>query len=286
MPCPPGLFEQQREGALLLPPRRQLVPHGTRARDQCDQSEALLQAQAQRAFTRGFTVGDEAVHPVEAERPTLLDGHRGLAAVTGIAIAPTQAEREPVPAHAETQEHLFESVPPILAVPIGWTRRARAWAWAGLLRLGPLQRHGRRILMEPGCRNAIHLQGVERARTKDTVESRGTQCIEDLPQPVSMERGACEAGLEQGEQPTLLQASPYLIKGMMAIEHRQQEGLHATAAREDMRRVRRTESIDERSHVKLADDPEHHRQVSHRTAVMNRNRHDATPLPVVSELPS
>jgi hypothetical protein len=42
---------------------------------------------------------------------------------------------------------------------------------------------------------------------------------------------------------------------MMAIENRQQEGLHAAAARENMSRVRRTESIDECRHVELAYDP-------------------------------
>jgi hypothetical protein len=52
--------------------------------------------------------------------------------------------------------------------------------------------------MEPGGRNALHLQGVERDRTKDAVEMRGKQCLEDLPQPVIMERGSREAGLEQG----------------------------------------------------------------------------------------
>ena len=37
LPRPPRLFEQQRQGALLLTPRRQLVPHRTRARAQRDQ---------------------------------------------------------------------------------------------------------------------------------------------------------------------------------------------------------------------------------------------------------
>ena len=49
----------------------------------------------------------------------------------------------------------------------------------------------------------------------------------------------------------------------MAIEHRQEQGLHATATREDMRRVRRAEGIDECSHVELADNPQHQRQVGY-----------------------
>jgi hypothetical protein len=73
---------------------------------------------------------------------------------------------------------------------------------------------------------------------------------------------------------------------MMAIENCQQERLYATATREDMRRVRRTEGLDEPSHVQLAYDSQHQRQVSHRTEVMNCNRHDAAPLQVVLELSS
>jgi hypothetical protein len=43
----------------------------------------------------------------------------------------------------------------------------------------------------------------------------------------------------------------------MAIENSKEQGLHATATREDMRGVRRAEGIDEGSHVKLADHSQH-----------------------------
>jgi hypothetical protein len=204
LPSPTRLFEQQRQGALLLTPRLQLLPHGIRARDQRDQPETLLQAQPQRAFTVGFTVGHDAAHPVEAERHTLLDGHWGLSAITGIAVAHAHAEWKPITAHAETQEHLFEIIPPILAVPIGWTRWARSCARTGLLLIGPIQRNGRRILMEPGGRHGIGLQGVERDCTKHAVEIGSKQGIKNLPQPVIMERGAREARVEQGDHATLL----------------------------------------------------------------------------------
>ena len=72
----------------------------------------------------------------------------------------------------------------------------------------------------------------------------------------------------------------------MAIENRQQEGLYATATRKDMSRVRRTEGINERSHVERADHPQHQRSVSHRTDVINRNHHETAPLQVVLELSS
>ena len=41
----------------------------------------------------------------------------------------------------------------------------------------------------------------------------------------------------------------------MAIENRQEQGLHSPATRQDMRGVRRAEGLDEGSHVELADHP-------------------------------
>ena len=67
-----------------------------------------------------------------------------------------------------------------------------------------------------------------------------------------MERYSCEAGLEQGYHPTFLQACPYLIESMMAIQNRQEQRLHSTATREDVSGVRRAEGIDEGSHVEFA----------------------------------
>jgi hypothetical protein len=111
---------------------------------------------------------------------------------------------------------------------------------------------------------------------------RGKQRLEALPQPVLMERGACEAGLEQGSHPTLLQTCPHLIESMMAIEHRQEQGLHATATREHMRRVRGAAGIEEGSHVALADHPQYQRHVGHGTALLHRHRHKAPLLQAFS----
>jgi hypothetical protein len=51
--------------------------------------------------------------------------------------------------------------------------------------------------MQPRSREGIDLQGVERNRTKHAVQIGGKQRIEDLSQPVIMERCAVEAGLEE-----------------------------------------------------------------------------------------
>jgi len=101
-----------------------------------------------------------------------------------------------------------------------------------------------------------------------------------------MERGSREAGLEQGDHATFLQAGSHLIQRMMAIENGEEQGLHATATREDMGGVWRTESIDQRCHIALAYHPEHQWQMGHGTELLNRNRHEAPLLQVVREVAS
>jgi hypothetical protein len=154
---------------------------------------------------------------------------------------------------------LLKIIMPIFAVPIGRTRREQPFDWAALLLIRSIESDRCRILMEPWGRDGIDLQGVKRNSTKHAVEMRGKQRIQDLSQPVIMERGVREVGLEQGYHPTVLQACPHLIESMMAIENRQEQGLHATATREDMGGVWRTESINERCHVELAYHPQHQR---------------------------
>jgi hypothetical protein len=140
--------------------------------------------------------------------------------------------------------------------------------------------------MEPGGREGIDLQGGERERTKPASERRGKPRIEDRPQPVIMERGAREAGLEEGEHPTVLQACPHLLEGMMTIKHRQEQGLHATATREDMGGVRRADSLDARRHVALAYHPQHPRQGGHGPDLLHGNRHEGPLLQVCLEVAS
>src|SRR5919202_1521299 len=69
----------------------------------------------------------------------------------------------------------------------GWNKPRNR---ADLFLIGPIQGDRGRILMEPGGRDGIHLQGVERERTKHVVEIGGKQGIEDRPQPVIMKRGS------------------------------------------------------------------------------------------------
>jgi len=174
-------FEQEGPRAVLLAPRLQLLAYRTRARDERDQAYTLLEAQPERAFTVGLTVGHNAAHSREAERQALLNRYRGLCAVTGIAIAHAHAEWEALTAHAKTQEHLLEIIMPIFAVPIGRARRDWPVAAVGLLLISPIEGDRRRILVQPGGREGIDLQGIERDRAKHTIQIHSKQRIEDLP---------------------------------------------------------------------------------------------------------
>src|SRR5439155_24620355 len=139
---------------------------------------------------------------------------RRVGAVPGMALADTQAEREPSPAHPAPQAHLLASSLPILAVPRGRTRRDPPVDRAARLLIGPLERERRRLLREPGGRDGIDRQGGAGESPKHAVEMGRTEGIAALPPSVIMERGACEAGLEQGEPPTCLQTCPHLLEGL------------------------------------------------------------------------
>ncbi len=124
-------------------------------------------------FTVGLTVGHKAAHSVESERHTLLNRHRSLCTITGIAIAHAQADRQALTAYTETQEDLLEIITPIFAMPIGRPGRDKPRNRAALLLIGSIQADRRRILMEPGGRDGIDLQGVECDSSKHAVELRG-----------------------------------------------------------------------------------------------------------------
>ena len=112
-----------------------------------------------------------------------------------MAIAHAQTQREALTAPPETQEHLLESIMAILAMPV---RRPGGSRGLRLVFIRAIEGERRRILMEPGGREGLDLQGVEGDSTKHAVELGGTQRLEELPQPVIMERGAGQARLKEG----------------------------------------------------------------------------------------
>ena len=54
---------------------------------------------------------------------------------------------------------------------------------------------------------------------------------------------------------TCLQPCLHLIKGMIAIEKRQEQSLYSTTTREDMPGERRAQGVEERHHLGLVDPP-------------------------------
>jgi hypothetical protein len=97
--------------------------------------------------------------------------------------------------------------------------------------------------MEPGCWDGIDLERFERDGAKHLVEVGRKQRIEDVTQPVIMERGPREPRLQQRHQPARFQPLPHLVQGMIAVQNRQDQGFDPTPSREHMRRVRWDEVI-------------------------------------------
>src|SRR5262249_60697451 len=98
-------------------------------------------------------------------------------------------------APTETQEHLLEFMMAIFAMPV---RRPGGSRGLRLVCIRAIEGERRRILVQPGGRDGIDLQGSERDRPKHPVQMRRKQRLEDLPQPVIVERGACQARLKEG----------------------------------------------------------------------------------------
>jgi hypothetical protein len=124
---------------------------------------------------------NSAAAPLEAECQALCKRHGGLCAVTGITIAEAHAEWQPLTAYAKTQEHVLEIIMPILAVAIRRPRRDWPVAPVGLLLIRSIEGDRRRLLVQPGSREGIDLQSMERDRPKQPVQMRRKQPIEDLP---------------------------------------------------------------------------------------------------------
>ena len=80
----------------------------------------------------------------------------------------------------------------------------------GLLLIGPIEGDRRRILVQPGRREGIDLQGLEGDRTKHPVQIHRKQPIEALPQSVIMERVRVKPGWSKGNIPRSSSRAPTL----------------------------------------------------------------------------
>ena len=145
--------------------------------------------------------------------------------------------------------HLLEIVPPVFARPIGWPRCPRGLRG---MRIRPIERNGRGVLMHPGGREGIHFQRFEDDGAIHLVKIGRKQCLEDVSQPIIIERGPCEARLQQRHHATCFQPFPHLIESMIAIQNREDQSFDPTPTREHMGRMGRDETIDKRGDLQAS----------------------------------
>src|SRR4029450_346129 len=159
----------------------------------------MLETQTQGTAPIGLTIRHNPAYPLTAQRQTLLNRPRRLHTITAVTVPHPEAHRDTsIAADPETEEHLFELIPPVFAMAIG--RPGGSW---GLRFVGvcSIQGNGRRVLMQPWGGNGIDLQGVESNGAIHLVEIGRKQRLEDVAQAVIMEGGACESRLQQRQYP-------------------------------------------------------------------------------------
>ena len=240
----PGLCHHEREEGWLLAPGCACLAHRPGAWHQGHPAHPLLQTQPQRAPTLRLTLGDNPVHPRQAQRQTRLNRQWGFHPLTPVPIPQPQASRSaPIAAHPETQEPLFESVPALLARPVGWP--GGPWG-GGVVFLRSVERNGRGVLRQRGRRDGVALQGLEGNGAPDLVESGGQQRIAAGASPVIMERRACQAWLAHMHHPPLVQPLSHCVERMIAIQHRQDQGVDPMPRRAHMARMGREKAVDNR----------------------------------------
>jgi hypothetical protein len=184
---------------------------------------------------------------LKPETAALLDGERHLHTVARMPIPYAQTERQPaIATHPKTEQHLLEISTAIFAVSVRWSGGPRRFR---LVLIGALEGKSRRVLMQPGGREGRDLERLERDRPKNPVEMGGTQRIEEVSSPVSMQRGTGSPRLQQRHHAPLCQPAPHLLEGMLAIEHGEHQGFDPTPTREPVRRMGREETVEHRGHL-------------------------------------
>src|SRR5262245_59513353 len=152
---PPRLLEQEWEGRLVLPPAFECLADGTGARDERDEVDLMLETHAQCAATIGLTIRDDPTHSLQAQGQTFFNRHGSFHTIAAVAITHTEAQGyAAIPAHAQTEEHLFEVGTTVFAMPVDRPRSPRRLRF--VLR-GPIERNRGGVLMQPGRRDSIDL---------------------------------------------------------------------------------------------------------------------------------
>jgi len=155
----------------------------------------MLQTQAQGAATLGLTIGDNATDSRKPKGQTLRNSAGRFSTITAVAIPHAHAQGEaPITAYPAAEEPLFAIITTVLTLPVGRSGGPRC---CGGIFLRPIERNRRGVLGQPGCREGIDRQRFERDSITDSVEIGRKERIEDVSEPVSMERGPREPRLQQ-----------------------------------------------------------------------------------------
>jgi hypothetical protein len=182
-----GFFYQEGQGGWLLAPCFQLGADRTGAWHQGDQAKPFLQTEAQRPATLGLAVPYNPLNTLKPKTEALFDGARRLHTRARLPIPAPHTQWQPaIATDSQPQEHLLEIRAAISAVSVSWPRGSRC-LW--LVRIHPIERNRCGVLRQPGGRDGRDRERFEGDSPKDPLEIGGTQHIEDVPEPVIMERG-------------------------------------------------------------------------------------------------
>src|SRR5690349_3421419 len=104
----------------------------------------MCQTPAEGAATLRLAISDDPTHSVQAQCETLLTCHGRFHTRTAVTLPQSDAEGQTtIPIHPETQEHLFEIVPAVLAMPVRGPGGSDRF---GGVRIHPIERHRRGVL--------------------------------------------------------------------------------------------------------------------------------------------
>src|SRR4030095_7371882 len=155
---PPALRHHERQGRVRAAPGGEGLPDSTHTRDSWYEANPRCLTHPSQAATRGLTRRDDPTHPCPAQGQTLRKRERGGPPRAACAPPPPAPQEYPAPPpHPEPPAPLGAIVPPLLAGPRG--RPRGAW-YLRVLRIRPLERHGRGVLRQPGRGEGRDLQGV------------------------------------------------------------------------------------------------------------------------------
>src|SRR5262245_53418241 len=113
----------------------------------------MLETPPQRAATIRLTIRDNPTDPLQAQGQTLCNRYRGFDTTAAVAVVDTEAQGDAAsPAHAQTEEHLFEVISPVFAMPVG---RPRSPQRLRVVLIGPIEGNRGGVLMQPRYRDGI-----------------------------------------------------------------------------------------------------------------------------------